>query len=390
MQQADIAIAGAGIIGLSAALELASAGLRVVVFERGQAMRECSWAAAGMLAAADPGHPAALRPLSTLSLSLYPEFLAKVEYLSGQRVPIRTTQTLLDSHTQPPGCEQLNDKTIHTFGSGLRSNGHKFFLLEEQSLDPRDLVRSLPQAVRASGVTLLEQSTVTSITPQLNSVQIQTTGGEWSATHFINACGAWASDLAGIPIAPRKGQMLLVETPEKQTPDQTPEQQTPGQLTAVIRTPDLYLVPRRNGRIAIGATVEDVGFDKHIDPAAIAALHRAAAELWPPIANARIIDTWAGLRPAATDFLPVIGPAIDIDEGNGSRGSSPDLHSPDLHSPDLHSPDPHSWLALGHFRNGILLAPGTARLLRQMILKERMSIDAAPYSALRFVASAVP
>ena len=368
MQQADVAIAGAGIIGLSAALELASAGLRVVVFERGQAMRECSWAAAGMLAASDPENPAALLPLSYLGLSLYSEFLTKVEYLSGQRVPIRTTQTLLEARTIPAGSEQLDDGAIHAFGSGLRSNGHKFFLLQEQSLDPRDLVRSLPQAARAAGVTILEQSTVTSITNQLNSVQIQTTTGEWAATHFINACGAWASDLAGIPITPRKGQILLVETPEH--------------LTAVIRTPDLYLVPRGNGRIVIGATVENAGFDKRIDPAAIAALHRAAAELWPPIAGARIIDTWAGLRPATTDFLPVIGPAIDIDEGNGARGSSPDLHSL-----DLHSPDPHSWLALGHYRNGILLAPATARLLRQLILKEPAGIDAAAYSASRFIAS---
>jgi glycine oxidase len=364
MQQADVAIAGAGIIGLSAALELASVGLRVVVFERGQAMRECSWAAAGMLAAADPGHPAPLRPLSALSIGLYSEFLAKVEYLSGQRVPLRTTQTVLESRTPPPGSEQLNDERIRTFGLGLRSNGHKFFLLEEQSLDPRDLVRSLPQAVRAAGVTLLEQSAVTSVTPQLNSVQIQTTSGEWSATHFINACGAWASDLARIPIAPRKGQLLLVETPE--------------QLTAVVRTPDLYLVPRGNGRIVIGTTVEDAGFDKTIDPIAIAALHSAAAELWPPIAVARIVDTWAGLRPAATDFLPVIGPAIDIDERDGIHGSSPALHTP----------DPHSWLALGHYRNGILLAPGTARLLRQMILREPAGIDVAPFSASRFVASA--
>ena len=371
MQQADVAIAGAGIIGLTAALELASAGLRVVVFERNQAMRECSWAAAGMLAATDPGHPAALHPLSNLSLSLYSEFLAKVEYLSGHRVPIRTTQTLLESHTHPPGGEQLSDDAIHNFGLELPSNGHKFFLLQEQSLDPRDLVRSLPQAARAAGVTILEQSTVTSIAPQLNSVQIQTTAGEWSATHFINACGAWASDLAAIPITPRKGQMLLVETPA----------QTPASLTAVIRTPDLYLVPRGNGRIVIGATVEDAGFDKRIDPAAIAALHGAAAELWPPIATARIIDTWAGLRPSAADSLPVIGPAIDIDEGNAARGRSPNPNP----NPN---PEPHSWLALGHYRNGILLAPGTARLLRQMILKEPPAIDAAPFSATRFVASA--
>jgi glycine oxidase len=358
MQQADVAIAGAGIIGLSAALELASAGLQVVVFERGEAMGECSWAAAGMLAAGDPENPLALRPLSALSLSLYPEFLADIERLSGKNVPIRTTQTLQLAHALPFGTKKLTAEAIESIAPGLQTNGLEFFLLEEKSLDPRDLVHALPEAMESAGITLIEQTTVSSIALQSDSVLVRTTRGEWRAKHFINACGAWASGLTGIPISPRKGQLLVVECPE--------------QITVVLRTPDVYLVPRGDGRIVIGATVEDAGYDKHIDAAAVAALHKAAAELWPPIRGARILDSWTGLRPATADLLPVIGPAIEIDDKTGARGSDQAAHS---------------WLALGHFRNGILLAPGTARLLRHLILKDGCGFDAGPYSASRFVPS---
>jgi glycine oxidase len=355
MEHADAVIAGAGIIGLATALELASAGLRVTVFERGQAMRESSWAAAGMLAATDPENPSALQPLSALSINLYPEFIARTEKFSGEKIPFRTARTLQGTYTLPVGVEELSADAILSVAPRLRLGGLKFFLLEEQSLDPRDLARALPKAVNAAGVTLLEQSAVTTITPQPNSVLVRTSRGDWSATNFINGCGAWASDLASIPIAPRNGQMLLVDSAQP--------------LTAVLRTPELYLVPRGNGIIVIGATVEDAGYDKDVDPSAIAALHSAAAALWPPIRDARILDTWAGLRPATTDSLPVIGRAIGIDVENGVYGCG----------------SPHSWLALGHFRNGILLAPGTARVLRQMILDEPLSIDASAFSAGRFI-----
>jgi glycine oxidase len=373
MQNVNVAIAGAGVIGLAAALELASAGLRVAVFERGHAMRECSWAAAGMLAAADPENPPALRPLSQLSLGLYPEFLANIERLSGHKIPIRTKQTLQGSHSLPRvasplvAATPLTPAAIHAIAPGLQSSGLKFILFEEHSLDPRDLVLALPKAAQAAGITLLEQTAVTAIKSHRGFVQIQTTRGEWTAAHFINACGAWASDLANVPIIPRKGQMLLVEIPESAIP----EPPTSPHLATALRTPDIYLLPRGNGRIIIGATVEDAGFDKRVDPATIAALHNAAAELWPPIRNARILDTWAGLRPATADSLPVIGPSTPIDAEMGSLDSGY---------------RPRFWLALGHFRNGILLAPGTARLLCQMILKEPLSVDASAFHAGRLTA----
>lgn len=345
MKHTEVAIAGAGIIGLSAALELAAAGRRVTVFERGTAMRESSWAAAGMLAANDPENPEALRRLSRFSIVQYPEFLRRVEQLSGKSVPVRTSQTLQGTDELPSGIRAADDETIQAIAPGLQQNRLKFFLLEEHSIDPRDLARALPDAARAAGVALHEEATVTAVSGDSGRVRIKTSHGEWMADHFINACGAWASELADIPIAPRKGQMLLVESPEP--------------LEATLRTPHLYLVPRGDGRIVIGATVEHAGYDKVVDPAAITALHAAAAELWPPVRSARVLDTWAGLRPATGDALPVIGPA-------GERGC---------------------WLAMGHFRNGIMLAPGTARLLRQMICGEALGIDPEPFSAARFAAS---
>ena len=363
MQRTDVAIAGAGIIGLASALELAAAGLRVVVFERGHAMRECSWAAAGMLAASDPENPSSLRQLSELSLSLYPEFLANIEQLSGKKIPIRTTQTLHATHDLPSHVEPLRPQAIQAIAPGLQSNGLQCFLLEEQSLDPRDLTEALPAAAAAAGVTLQEHTAVTAVVPQSDSVKIQTTRGEWTAAHFINACGAWASNLNSVPVAPRKGQIFLVEC------------NAPELLRVALRTPQVYLLPRGNGRIIIGATVEDAGYDKHIDPATITALHEAAADLWSPVRSARVVESWAGLRPATPDSLPVISPAIDID-AKDMANAAPESRQ-----------NAHSWLAIGHFRNGILLAPGTARLLRQMILKELLSIDTAAFHANRFTAS---
>ena len=344
MNHTDAAIAGAGIIGLATALELAAAGLRVTVFERGQAMRESSWAAAGMLAAADPENPAALRPLSRFSIGLYPEFLAKIERLTGKRIPLRTKQTLQGAHEIPPGVKEVAPEKIQSIAPGLQPGGLKFFLLDEHSLDPRDIARALPEAAKAAGVTLLEETAVTAISAHSESVAVRTTNGQWTAGNFINACGAWAAALADVPISPRKGQMLLVQSSEL--------------LSVTLRTPHLYLVPRGDGRIVIGATVENAGYDKEVCPSAISALRNAAAELWPPVREARILDTWAGLRPAAADSLPILG--MGMDEA------------------------PRRWLALGHFRNGIMLAPGSARLLRQMILNEPRGVDAAPFSAERF------
>jgi len=344
----EVGIAGGGIIGLSAALEFAAAGLQVTVFERGRAMAESSWAAAGMLAAGDPENPAALRPLTELSSRLYPQFLADVDQLSGERIPIRTTQVIQGARQVPDGFRELDATELSVLAPGLEPPRLRFFSLDEQSLDPRDLARALPRAVRAAGVTLLEDTAVTAVTARASGVRIETRSGIWTAEKMIHCSGAWTAELTGVPIAPRKGQMVAVEDPGSE------------RLNVVLRTPEIYLVPRGDGRIAVGATVEEAGFDKQVYPATTARLLDLAAALWPPVRAMRVVDAWAGLRPATADDLPVIDACSE-----------------------------HCWMAAGHFRNGILLAPGTARLLREMILAEPISIDAKSFRCGRFAASSV-
>jgi glycine oxidase len=355
MSTADVIIAGGGIIGLSTALELAAKGLRVTVLERHTSMSEASWAAAGMLAAGDPKNPLELRPLSDLSIALYPAYLNTIEALSGLRVPIRTTGAL---HGSAPGgsfAQPLSADEINARLPGLIFNNRAFLWLDEQSLDPRDLCAALPKAAIAAGVTLVEQSPVTEIRGTASGVEVLTQCASYSAAHFVNCCGAWAASFAGNTslgpsfIEPRKGQMVTVRLPQD------------CRLECVVHTPEIYLVPRGDGRVVIGASIEQAGFDKSVQDATIQSLIEEAAALWPAIRDAQIVETWAGLRPGSADGLPVIGACGDK----------------------------RCWIATGHFRNGILLAPATAHIVRQLILNETPSVNLAHFRSDRFTAASV-
>lgn len=360
MNTSDIVIAGGGIIGLSIALELASEGLRVIVLERGRAMSEASWAAAGMLAAHDPENPSVLGPLSKLSLSLYPAFLDHLQRLSGQNIPLRTRRALQGSRrgerfsTQAGNLAGLIDATTAIeVVPGLNIQGRQFLLLEEDSLDPRDLCLALPRAVVASGVELAEETAVLGVKVRGQSIVVETTNGNIDAGAFVNSCGAWAGSLHGttgnfaperLGIEPRKGQLVTVQMPDSES------------LKRVLRTPEIYLVPRGDGRIVIGATIEHRGFDKAVDSDVVQTLVDEACALWPPLAAARVVDTWVGLRPGSGDGLPLMGRC----------GGD------------------HLWMAAGHFRNGILLAPATARIMRQLLAGERPEVPVGPFAPARF------
>ncbi|HMD20116.1 MAG TPA: FAD-dependent oxidoreductase, partial [Alloacidobacterium sp.] len=199
MSTTDVLIAGAGIIGLSTALELAAQGLRVTVLERARAMTEASWAAAGMLAAHDPENLTELRPLSDLSISLYPDYLNTIERLSGLQVPLRTNHTLLGSGQEHAFSDALPLPEIARHIPNLNAAGHSFQLLKEHSFDPRDLCAALPKAAAAAGVSLVEQSPVTTVRSTAHGVAITTPQAAWSAAHFINCCGAWAGAISNLP-----------------------------------------------------------------------------------------------------------------------------------------------------------------------------------------------
>jgi glycine oxidase len=322
----QILIAGAGIIGLALALELHTRGFQVMVIERNVALRQASFAAAGMLAAEDPHNPPALLPLSRLSRSLYPAFLHRVESLSGLSVPFQTDTTI---QYMPDGSTQQ---------------------LAEHSLDPRQLATALLAAVRSTSIELQEHTELRITAEDSPSrLRIETGHGIVTPDILVGTQGAWA-----LPSArPAKGQMLRVQLPATLP------------LRQVHRSEHIYIVPRtqgpQRGTALIGATVEDVGFDTSIHPSGLAHLRALAAELLPRLGDetaAPQVEAWAGLRPATADSLPLLGATSTA-----------------------------QFIATGHFRNGILLAPATAAVMADLIEGKQPAVDLAPFSPARFGAS---
>ncbi|WP_348266830.1 FAD-dependent oxidoreductase [Edaphobacter paludis] len=349
MHHTDICIAGAGIIGLSLALELHRRGLSVTVLDQGTPLAEASTAAAGMLAASDPDNPASLRPLADLSLSLYPAFLDRLHALSGTQVPFHTRATL-QSHADASG-ETFSPEALSKILPQLKPRNHHFTLIDEHSLEPRNLAAALLAAVKSTSIDLHTSTQVLAAQSIGDSVELHTTRGTFHAAKFINCTGAWAthSSLApGLAVAPKKGQMLAVAIPSTLS------------LPLVVRTHGMYIVPRTTGpnagRAIIGATIEDVGFDKIVHLADIAHLRALAADLIPALADAPQLEVWAGLRPSTPDELPFLGPAPDAR---------------------------NQFIAAGHYRNGILLAPATAHVIAQILTGEPSAIDLSAYSPMR-------
>jgi glycine oxidase len=344
----DICIAGAGVIGLSLALELHRRGARVTVLDQSTPLAEASTAAAGMLAADDPHNPPQLRSLASLSLSLYPAFLENL------RVPFQTHTTLqaLPPNTPGTGSELTPDDLAHLLPT-LTPGQHRFVLLDEHSLDPRQLATALLAAVRATTIDLRPNTPVLSTSSLTNAIEIHTPASVLRASQFVDCTGAWASTTSRLPnlqVAPKKGQMLAVSLPPSLP------------LHLVLRTPGIYIVPRTSGpnagRAIIGATIEDAGFDKTLHPSDIARLRSLASALLPPLADAPQLEAWAGLRPATPDGLPLLG-ALPA--------------------------HPRHFIATGHYRDGILLAPATAHAMAQLLFGESPSIDLTPFSPARTV-----
>jgi glycine oxidase len=318
--QSDVLIAGGGIIGLSLALELYTRGAQVTVVERDTAMSHASTAAAGMLAAEDPYNPPEIALLAKFSTQIYPALLAWIESLSGINVPFHT------------------GTTVQYLSSGAR------ILLEEHSLDPRQLAAALLAAVRATSIDLREHTGDLEVADTPDGIFVRDSiGTEFSAPQLVHCNGAWFRGRNAI--SPRKGQMLRV--------------QLSSPLTEVHRAEHIYIVPRTLGPNAgtalIGATIEDAGFDTTTHPTDLANLRARAAELLPALAEAPQLEAWAGLRPYTPDGLPILGAL-----------------------------SPREFAATGHFRNGILLAPATARVMADLLESKSPTINLTSFSPNRF------
>jgi glycine oxidase len=346
----DVIISGAGIIGISLALELRRRGARVLVLDRGEPGSEASSAAAGMLADADPETPKQLRLLAAESAACYPAFVKNVEDAASMEVDFRRGAIAL--FTQPqnlPGHEPLLASQLRQMEPAVDAGSLSAYLLEtENSVNPELLMQAALRAARAAGVEIHGHTTVHGMTSAGSEVEVVADDDRRLARTAVNCQGAWA----GAPVRPRKGQMLYLQP------------HNPKLLNRVVRAPDVYLVPRSSGKILAGATMEDAGFDKSVNPETIAKLQRAAAAIVPELGSAPVVASWAGLRPGTPDDLPILGRL----ETSGV------------------------FIAGGHFRNGILLAPITAAIMADVIEGKAPVVDMSAFSPGRFnsAATALP
>ena len=380
MSAYDVIIVGGGLIGGSLAFELSSEKLRVAVLDRQVPGREASWAAAGMLAPGpDSPESSALVPLGKESLRIYPEFIAAIEQTSGKSTDFTHNGTFevfrgsqreaardeMVAEFQRLGlaAEAMSLEAARTHEPSLGAQtGAVTWLPDEATVDPRLLVEAVLAAAKTRGAEIHAHSAVDALLYHVDKCTGVIAGAQKiAAKHVVVAAGSFCSAIeSGVrepyprlsqyaPVRPVRGQMLALRSETVK-------------LKKVLRSQRGYLVPRRDGRLIAGSTLEDAGFVKQVTPQGVRQILDAAFELAPALADAKIVEEWSGLRPDTPDHLPIIGPT-DI-EG--------------------------LWLATGHYRNGILLAPATARIMRDWIVTGKSNFDAKVFSPLRFSAAKSP
>jgi glycine oxidase len=348
----DCIVVGGGVIGLSVALELRRAGAEVALIDKGEPGREASHAAGGMIADLDPSLPETLRALAHASAKMYPEFIRTLEDESRLRIDFRTNGTLeFVEHAvdESDAVRKLSTGEVHELENAIEPPHDPAYFMKENVVDPRELVAALLAAARHHQVEVVTGSPVVEVTTEHGAVVgVRTQRAAYTAKAIVNCAGAWAAQIAplAIPTRPVKGHMLSMIFPEATEPV----------LTHVVRSRWCYVLPRSSGKYVIGSTVEPAGFDKSVNTYKVKKLQEAAIRLVPKFAHARIHEAWAGLRPGTPDNLPVIGET------------------------SLRN----YFACTGHYRDGILLAPASARAAAQIIGGKNCEFDLQPFSPSRF------
>lgn len=360
----DVTVIGGGVIGCLTAWRLAGRGAHVLVLERGQAGKESSWAGAGILCPIQPWlYPDAFTRLVDASLKLYPSLADELETRTG------TSPEFLRSGLLVPFFN--DDATSHRDAALAWSRRHGWAVEDldahaalaaepaladdavgallwpgvQQVRNPR-LLHALREALRRDGVALRERAEVAGFVERNERIAgVRLEDGEVIETgQVLLAAGSWSGELARragvtLPVAPVKGQIVLLKT-------------RPGTLRHIIKHDRAYFVPRRDGRILVGASMEFVGFRRGNTVAAIQALLSSVLRLTPGLADDVIEHQWMGFRPGTPDGLPLLGPV--------------------RRRPGL-------WVATGHYRNGVALAPVTAEIISGWMMGEPPAMDMAPF-----------
>src|SRR5262245_4766506 len=354
----DVAVLGGGVIGCAVARELARAGLAVALFERGRIGGEASAAAAGMLGVQAETDDEVLLRLGAESRGLYPELLAALHDETGVAVEFWRQGTLYVAFNGAEGArlearqawqraagfdsERLTPRQIWALEPQLsqRACGGALFPLDGR-VDGAALTQALARAAVAAGCALHQGEDVKSVVAEQGRITgIVTSRGRVTCGAVVNAMGAWAGRVRGttvLPVRPVRGQIAVVRAARPP-------------FRHAVCSARAYAVARRDGRVLLGTTHESAGFDKHVTAGGVAAVLDAALELAPDLGTLPLSDTWSGLRPGAADGRPIIGadPAV--------RGY---------------------YVASGHYRSGVLLAPITARLVAALLRGEATAWGAA-------------
>jgi glycine oxidase len=313
----------------------------------------------------------AMVPLGKASLAMYPQFIDQVEELAGQSTGFRPKGTLQALFSHDAKAELSTIIALH-HGLGLKAEPLRaadarelepalseeveaaVFRPEEASVDNRALTSAVLHAAKRHGAEVFSGDGAKAIWregPRCKGLVLQNEKVE--AQWTIVAAGCFSATIEGIapyaPVRPAKGQMVALRADDLK-------------IERVLWSEKIYIVPRNDGRLVAGATVEYAGFDKRTTAGGIERILAAAIELAPGLKDAHVEETWAGLRPDSPDHLPILGPT-DLDG---------------------------LLMATGHFRSGILLTPITARLIREWITEQRVSVDWDRFSPLRFSSAAAP
>ena len=340
----DFLIAGAGVAGLATAQRLLLQGASVTVVERGAVGRESSWAGGGILAPLCPwSYPDEVTRLTSLGASLFPQWAAGLYAAAGIDPEYEVSGMLVLPPFERTVAQQWCRE--HKFLVEQKDDG---LLLPSvaQVRNPR-LVQALRKHVEILGGRIVENCKVTQVTTESGQVNfIRTTQGELSAGRYVVCAGAWSKQLLGphalqLDIKPIRGQMLLYKFPAPPLPH-------------IVLQDGMYLIPRRDGHLLVGSTLEDVGFDKSTTEDARVSLQQRAQLLLPALKDMPLVQHWSGLRPASPGNIPTVG------------------QHPQLQNLYLNS---------GHFRYGVTMAPASVEILLNELNGVAQPFDISPYRA---------